>query len=271
MKTKTENVMQLQPTGETYTVDLYEFCELSDDVRARLASEYLEENAQEIEWAFTDSCEHDTWGAVKELENAITGARVSWHYNRWYSCDFDVNYSYDDCYSPAEVETVDDNGYWSSYDICGAWNAHVRRLNAICSMLDYLGYVDAEVYPVWDNHYNTIKENGAFNSRADDMHGKLVDEWYCELERACDDVARAIESCLRSEYEYMHSEEYAEAQLSEIEAGYECRTCEYPYYKNGGYTGRVYYSDSRKWYTADGELYEEANTNHECVSIVCAS
>lgn len=34
------------------------------------------------------------------------------------------------------------------------------------------------------------------------------------------------------------------------------------------YSGRVYYSDNRKWYTVDGELYEQSNVSHECVSLV---
>ena len=269
MKVKTEKVMQYVPTGETYDVELFEFFELNDGIKKRIAREYLEDNAEAIAFEFQESQESEIWECVRDLEKSICGARVKWHYNRWYSCDFDIEYRYDDCYSPCELDAVNDTGHCASMDICDAWNGHIRKLNAIYHELEYLGHLDNDVYPYWSRDCDVIRENVLFNSRIEELQDRYIGLWYEELEKACEDVADTIQRLLIDEWEYMNDIEYALIRLEdESEAGGEWRTCEYPYYKNGGYTGRIFYNDTRKWYTAYGELYEQANVNHECVSIV---
>jgi hypothetical protein len=157
---------------------------------------------------------------------------------------------------------ADDNGYYASMDICEAWNAHIRKMNALHMQAEYLYTLENDVYPIYDAHYTPIKENIAFNTRVSKMIGAIYDEWTAELERACVDVANTIRSLLDDEWNYVHSHEYAQDYLAEVDAGYECRTIDN--------SGRVYYHDTRKWYTADGQLYEEASVNHACVSIVRA-
>ena len=265
MRTKTENVMRYMPTGETYTVDLYEFHELSDDAQARIIDEYDEERQNDpyfSQW-FADFQEHEIWTCVHDLEKSITGARVQWRYNRWYSCDFDCEYAYDDCYTPYEVNRVDDTGYYASMDLCDAWNAHVRKLNAICYHVNYLESLMYGEYDVWGPHYVYLKYNETAYNRLETMRDHLIDAWYAELEAACEDVRNTIETLLRVEWEDYTSKEYARGEFEANEAGYECRTRDN--------SGRVFYSDSRKWYTVDGKFCEQGNVSYECVSIVKAS
>ena len=273
MRTKTENVMRYMPTGETYTVDLYEFHELTEDTQARIIDEYDEERRNDpyfSQW-FVDFQEHEIWECVRDLEKSINGARVSWRYNPWYSCDFDCEFSYDDCHDPSMLAKVTDSGYYASMDLCDVWNDHVRKLNAIATRYEYLDYLCWDVYSDWSG-FQPVRENEQFYNRCDALRELAITQWYAELERACDDVRNTIETLLRSEWDYYTSEEYTRLECEdEYAQGGKTYSCEYPYYKNGGYTGRVYYSDSRKWYTADGEFYEQFAINHACVSIVKAS
>ena len=264
MRTKTENVMCYMPTGETYTVELYEFHELNEDAQARIIDEYDEERQNDpyfSQW-FADFQEHEIWACVRDLEKSITGARVQWRYNRWYSCDFDCEFSYDDCYDPGEMERVKDTGYYASMDLCDAWNKHVRKLNAICYRMEHVDGLMCEEYDVWGPHYVYLKYNEAAYNRLEAMRDHLIGAWYAELEAACDDVRNTIETLLRAEWEYYTSEECARDEFEANEAGYECRTIDN--------SGRVYYHDTRKWYTAAGELFEQSDINHQCVSIVRA-
>lgn len=259
MRTKTENIMQYVPTGETYTVDLFEFHELADDVRADLVDRFMVENEGFFDDTFRDCHELDIWEAVKALQKQ-TGCK--WFYNPWYSCDFDVNYKMYETYETELFYPADDNGYYASFDICEAWNAHIRKMNALHMQAEYLYYLENDVYPIYNAHYTPIKENIAFNTRVSKMIEAIYDEWTAELERACVDVANTIQSLLDDEWNYVHSHEYAQDYLAEVDAGYECRTIDN--------SGRVYYHDTRKWYTADGQLYEEASVDHACISIVKA-
>lgn len=255
-------------------IPLFEYCELSDAAQARVIADYAEERASDPYYYqnFADTYERDIWECVRDLEKSINGARVSWRYNPWYSCDFDCEFSYDDCYTPCKLETIDDNGYYASMDICDAWNAHVKRLNAICALSEYMAELQFDIYPCHEWECDGKPENTSFYIKLDDMGDNLISIWYEELERACDDVRDTIETLLRGEWDYYTSEEYTRTECEdEYAQGGKTYSCEYPYYKNGGYTGRVYYSDSRKWYTADGEFYEQSTINHACVSIVKAS
>jgi len=267
MKTTTENIYGII---DTRTIQLYEFHELCEDAQNRVISEYMIERENDPYFAqyFADCYESEIWECVYSLEKSLSNIGVKWSYNPWYSADFDIVYRYNDCSSPDELTPVDDNDICYSMDLCDAWNAHVHKLNAICHRIDYLAYLSEDLYPIYDIYYNEIPENAAFSARADDMHLQMVDLWYMELEKACDDVRNTIETLLRGEWEWYASEECARDEYEANQTGEEYRTCEYPYYKNGGYTGRIYYSDSRKWYTAAGELYEQSKINHECVSIV---
>lgn len=271
MRNYTYNEMKLQPTGKTHTVELYEFHELADDAQARIIAEYDEERQGDpyfSQW-FADCYESEIWDAVRDLEKSITGVRVQWRYNPWYSCDFDVVFSYDDCYDPCELAPVEDNGYYASMDVCDAWNNHIRKLNAISAHIDYLYQAEDALY---DSGYMDLVAIGGTKRghrpganvafRIDELRGDIIGRWYEELEKACDDVRDAIEIILRNEWDYYASEEYARENFVANEAGYECRTIDS--------SGRVYYHDSRKWYTADGELFEESNIVHKCVSIVRA-
>lgn len=263
MRIKQEQVMKLQPTGETYTVKLYTFDELSDDARARVVSDFYEERASDpyfSQW-FIDCYEHKIWACVRDLEKSITGARVQWQYNRWYSCDFDCEFSYDDCYDPGEMERVKDTGYYASMDLCDAWNGHVRKLNAICYRVDYLESLMYGKYDVWGPHYVYQKHNEAAYNRLEGMRDDLVGRWYEELEAACEDVRNTIEYLLRGEWDYYTSEEYAAIECEdETTQGYECRQIDN--------AGRVYYSDCRRWYTVDGIYYDQSSVYNQCVSIV---
>jgi len=276
MRIKTEQIMRMQPTSETYTVDLYTFDELNDDAREKIIDEFMEERANDPYFAqwFSDAYESEIWACVRDFEQNITGANVQWRYNPWYSCDFDCVYKIKDFdwITPDEMEPVKDTGYYASMDICDAWNGHTRKLNAIARLYSYMSELQMTEYPAYEWEYNGDPCNMAFYNRLDAMTARLHDEWIEELERACNNVRDTIETLLRAEWEYYTSEECARLECEdESTQGGEFRACEYPYYSNGGYTGRVFYSDNRKWYTVDGEYYEQSDVNYECVSIVKAS
>ena len=262
MRIKTENVMRYMPTGETHTMDLYEFHELNDDTRARIVADYSEERQNDpyfSQW-FADTTESEIWAAVRDLEKSITGARVQWRYNRWYSCDFDCEFSYDDCYDPGELNRVDDNGICYSMDLCDAWNSHVDKLNATSRAFENVSNYMYDVNSSFD-YWNGETYEDRLYSILDDAQSNIVGRWYAELEAACEDVRNMIEYLLRAEWEYYTSEEYARMECEdEYAQGGECRTIDH--------SGRVYYSDNRRWYTVDGEFYEQSDVCRECVSIV---
>jgi len=278
MKTITSEEYIYNPETGTTTqarvIPLFEFFELNDGAKNHVVMDYMNERENDpyFNQYFYDCYESEIWECVRDLEQSITGARVQWQYNRWYSCDFDCEFSYDDCYDPGYIEPVKDTGYYASMDLCDAWNAHRRKLNALYYRVYYLDTLIYGDYDVWDVFSQYHKENEPFYNRLETMRDDLISQWFEELENACDDVRDTIETLLRGEWEYYTSEEYARMECEdETTQGGKSYACEYPYYKNGGYTGRIYYSDSRKWYTADGEFYEQSNIDHECVSIVKVS
>ena len=242
-------------TTQTRVISLFEFDELDDAARDRVAREYAEERANDPYFGqyFADTYEGEIWECVHALEKSITGADVRWRYSWWYSADFDCEYTYSDCYSPAYMERVSDTGYYASLDICEAWNAHAGRLNALYHQivgLDNLLYYAAD----GSARYWALME----------WAERVEGQWFAELEKACEDVRATIENLLRAEWEYYTSEEAARTECEDETAqGYEAHQIDG--------RGRVFYTDCRKWYTADGELYEQANVNHVCVSIVKAS
>jgi len=254
-------------TLQTRVIPLFEYWELNDDAKNRVISEYADERANDpyFDQFFSDSYERDIWECVHELEKSITGANVKWSYNRWYSCDFDCEYSINDIdwLSPDVMRTIENTGYYASMDLCDAWNKHMRKLNAFAMKHEYISELcdGPYYYEYWYEGQNP--ENKYFYKRLDDMRNKIFDAWIEELEAACKDVQDTIETLLRDEWENYTSEEYTRAECEDEYA----QGCEY---RTTDKSGRVYYSDSRKWYTADGELYDQSNINHACVSIVKA-
>ena len=241
------------------TVNLYEFRELPEDVQNRILNKYMETRT---EWLSIDFCnyqEHDIWECVRDLEKSITGARVRWDYNHWYSCDFDTEYAYDDCYDPCELEIIEDNGYYASMDICDSWNAHIKKLNAIYARFELIEQYINETASNYD-YWNLYTAADRVYNRLDDMRSDLIGRWYAELENACKDVSNTITSLLITEWEDVQTREYALNEYLANECGYESRTIDN--------SGRVYYYDSRQWFTIDGEKYETPNYRRECVSIV---
>lgn len=251
-------------TTQTRILPLFEFYELSDDAQEKAIEEYAEERANDpFLWqVFAENYERDIWECVKHLEDSINCARVEWEYNRFYSCDFDCEYKIKnfDWLEPDTNEEIQNNGYYASFDICNAWNAHARKMNALALMYEYIcEQIQALPYEPWV--FNSKPENMAFCEKLEYMSGEITDKWLCELEKACDDVRNAIETLLRGEWEYYTSEEYTRLECEdEFAQGSE--------YRQIDNNGRVYYSDSRRWYTANGEFYEQSNISHECVSIV---
>jgi len=260
MKTTTENIYGIT---DTRTIQLYEFHELCEDAQNRVIAEYAIERENDPYFAqyFTDCYESEIWECVHALENSISCANVKWHYNHWYSCDFDCEYTIKDIdwIEPDTCEPVKDTDYYASMDLCDAWNAHARKLNALATM--YGNLCDQIVklpYEEWE--FYAKPENRQFCEKLEKMKETIFDNWIIELEKACDDVRDTIETLLRGEWDYYASEECARDDFVGNHAGEEYRTCDN--------SGRVYYSDYRKWYTAAGELYEQSKINHECVSIV---
>jgi len=267
MKTTTGIISEYNAeTGTTQretTITLYTFDELTEEARARVVADYAGERANDpyfSQW-FADFQEHEIWECVRDLENTISWTGATWHYNRWYSCDFDCEFSYDDCYDPGELNRVNDNGICYSMDLCDAWNKHVRKLNGLCAQFEHVDYLCWDVYNEWDsNYYCDAPNNAHFYARADALRDHLIGAWYAELETACEDVRNTLEYLLRAEWEYYTGEEYAREECEdESTQGYECRQIDN--------AGRVYYSDCRRWYTVDGQFYEQSDVNHECVSI----
>ncbi len=257
MRTKVENIMQYVPTGETYEVKLYEFHELPKDTKNRIIDEYEADYLQWVDEDFRDYNEREIWDCVRDLEKQTN---CKWSYNRWYSCDFDVEYKTFPIWSPEYVEHAEDNGYYASFDICEAWNAHVSKLRGLYETYDYIDEIMENTFPYYDDNYAKIRENWTYHARLEEMRDKVHDMYIEELDDACRDVANAIQSLLTLEWEDVHSREYIESRFEDLETGYSCYTRDD--------SGRVYYYDSRKWYTEDGELYEESNVHHECISIV---
>ena len=275
MKTTTNIISTYNTeTGTTQhetTIELYTFNELTEEARARVVADYVEERANDPYFGqyFADTYEREIWDCVRNLEESITCACVRWQYNRWYSCDFDCEYKIKDFdwIAPDIAEVVKDDGYYASSDLCSAWNAHTRKLSALATMYDNLcDQVHKYPYAEWEYGRNGwgVPENRAYGEKLEDMRDNILNAWIEELEAAAEDVRNMIEYLLRGEWDYYTSEEYARMECEdEFTQG-----CEYRTRDN---SGRVFYSDSRKWYTVDGKFCEQGNVSYECVSIVKAS
>lgn len=252
-------------TGTTIketSVDLFEYHELSDDARARVIDDLISEHEYWLDEDFRNY-ESEIWDCVCSLEKNLSYLGIKWNYNPWYSCDFDIVYRYSDYSSPNELYPINDDGVCYSMDLCDVWNAHISKLNAICYHIDYVSEL-MDKYPMHDMYYNTISENVEFNSNLDELHLMLIDRWYIELCDACKDVANTLQGLLQCEWDYCHSREYTETLANdEVYTGGISYTIDK--------TGRKYFSDTRKWFTSLGELFEESNVMRECVSIVKAS
>ena len=109
-------------------------------------------------------------------------------------------------------------------------------------------------------HEDELRELIAKYDACDDYdeRGEIAEKFARVHRQACEDACRVFQQCAEDEREYQESFERFEDEYTQGST--------YTYY---GYAdGRKYRSDSRKWYTADGEFFEQSNVNHECVSIV---
>jgi len=268
MKTITTTEYNYDTENGTTTIKrvipLFEYYELNEDAQNRVISEYAieRENDPYFTQYFVDCYESEIWECVHALENSIACADVKWNYNRWYSCDFDCEYKIKDIdwLEPDTCEPVKNTGYYASMDITETWNAHVRKLNALATMYGNLCDQIIELpYEEWE--FFAKPENRHFCEKLEKMKETTFDNWIIELEKACDDVRDTIETLLRGEWDYYTSEEYSRIECED-------ETTQGGEYRTRDNAGRVYYSDNRKWYTKDGELFEQSDIDHVCISIV---
>ena len=139
-----------------------------------------------------------------------------------------------------------DRGDYATMDIADVFNSHGPKMEEYASM--------------W--YQVAFPESGSCFYECDDetsyeLLGMYESLYLKEYERAAQDALNKWYDLREAEEEYLTS---FEAFADEFNQGYEVRTIDK--------SGRVYYSDCRKWYTVDGEFYEQSNTNHECISIV---
>lgn len=222
---------------------LYTLDELNDKARERAYNEWLDEYRDSYEW----TCDVVYSDTVYYGDKALASVGINAEWDSWDNC-FVGNYAdpYSGRYLPyitaadylpdhaRSICYMDDQGYCSSMDMADAFNAYEPRL------LELIGA------------YETATEY-------DDLIS--ISEQFARVHReACAAACRVFQDCFAGEKDYYESMEHFEDET--IQGG-EWRTRDN--------SGRVYYSDNRRWYTADGEFYEQSDVNHECVSIVKAS
>lgn len=146
------------------------------------------------------------------------------------------------------ADKMKDGGEWVSMDMAEAFNAHGPKMEEYAGMWYQVAYPENNT-PFWDCDDETSY----------DLLGMFEELYLEEYEAAVYDALRKWKENREAEEEYITSFEAFEDEFSQ---GYECRQIDK--------SGRVYYSDCRKWYTIDGEYYDQSNINHACVSIVKA-
>lgn len=243
MKNYTYSEMKLQPTGRLIKIELFTLEELSNEARERAYKEWLDEYCESFEYI----CELQYSDVITYGEKALASVGINAEWDSWDNC-YPGNYAdphsgrFSPCVTAADylpddagaICHMDDFGFYSSMDMADTFNEYETELRELVS-----------AYAIeWD--YEKQLEISAQFAR---VHND-----------ACRAACRVFQNCYEEEKEYNESMERFEDESMQ---GYEYRTTDN--------AGRVHYSDNRRWYTADGELYEQSNISHECVSIVKAS
>lgn len=227
---------------KTQETTLFELYELTDDARENAYKNWLDDYRWSGEYTM-DLMYSDT---VHYGDKALEGVGMVAEWDSWDNCrpgsyiDPDngrmTPYLTAADYLPnaENICSMDDYGYWSSMDMADAFNEYSAQLLELVK-----AYKACEDY---------------------DESGRIAEEFARLHKDACWDACRVFQRCYEDEKEDLESLERFEDESTQ---GYECRTI--------GRTGRVYYSDCRKWYTEDGEYWGESSINNACVSIVKAS
>lgn len=146
------------------------------------------------------------------------------------------------------AERMADVGEYCSIDMAEAFNAHGPALEEYAAMWYQVAF------PEYGTPFYECDDQTGY-----DLMGMFEELYLQEFEAAAQDALNKWTENRECEREYMTS---FEAFADEFNQGYSCRTTD---------GVRVYYHDSRKWYTADGEYYGDSNVSGACISIVKTS
>lgn len=238
MKSRQYPEMQHQPTGRIITIELFTIDELSDDARERAYNDWLEEpSALQIEYYLQDTIDYD---ARKALDPIIPNWNCDAYGHIW-PIMRNVKMPND-----GHAPRMKDCGDWATMDIADAFNAYGHEME------EYANIWYRIAYPESGSAFYECDDTAAY-----DLLGLYEDLYLQTFEKAAQAALSKWEELREAEREYHTS---TEAFEDEFNQGYECRTIDR--------TGRVYLNDCRKWYTANGEFYEQSDITHECVSIV---
>lgn len=249
MRTKTESIMRYMPTGETYTVELFELHELDDGARDNAYRNWLEDYRESAGYYY-DVTQNDV---IHYGDKALASVGINAEWDSWDNC-FPGNYAdpYNGRYLP----------YGDAAEYLGVdWGARMTARD-ICHMDDYGYYSSMDMAEAFNAYEARLLQLVADYEKCDDYDGRGdIAEQFARLHReACEKACKALQNDYEVEREYLESFEHFE---DETEQGYCWRTLDE--------TGRVIFHDCRKWYTAEGEFYEQADVSGACVSIVKAS
>ena len=138
------------------------------------------------------------------------------------------------------------NGDYASMDIADAFNAYGPEMEKHAAMWYRVAF------PEYGTPFYDCDDQTSY-----DLMGLYEELYFKAFERAAQAALNKWEELREIEREYYTSREAFEDEYNQ---GGEWRSIDK--------TGRVYYTDSRNWYTADGEFYGQSSVNHECISIV---
>lgn len=238
MKTHNYPEMALKPTGRIITIELFTIDELGDDARKRAYNDWLDTiGIYDVEDHLQTSIDYD---ARKALDPIIPNWDCD-NYGHIWPIMSNVRIPQD-----GHAPRMTDNGDCFSMDIADAFNAHGPQMEEYAGMWYQIAFPECDS-PFWDCDDQTSY----------DLLAMYEDLYLNAFEKAAQDALNKWEELRECEREYLTS---VEAFEDETNQGYECRTIDK--------TGRVYHHDCRKWYTVDGEFYEQSDISHECVSIV---
>lgn len=241
MKKNLVNEMKLQPTGRVIVLNLFELHELSEEAQENAYREWLDEYRYSTEHI----CDLQYSDVIHYGDKALASVGIDAEWDSWDNC-FPGNYidpytgrgvaymTAADYLPDAEnICHMEDYGYYSSMDMADAFNVYESELR---------GLVDE--YRKTDDY---------------DKRGDIADRFAYLHREACRDACKVFRDRYEEEKEDLESFERFEDETTQ---GYRCYTRDS--------AGRVYCTDCRKWYTEDGELYEQSDVNHACISIVKA-
>ena len=230
--------MGFAPTGRILTVELFTIDELSDEARENAYNDWVESvGIYDVEDYLQMTIDHD----VRETIDPIIPNWDCDNYGNIWPVMRNVRMPLD-----GHAPKMEHSGDWASMDVADAFNAYGPQMEEYADMYYRVAF----------------PEHGSAFYECDDRTSYDLMELYEELylkvfEIAAQSALDKWEELREMEREYHTS---VEAFEDEFNQGYECRTIDE--------AGRVYYHDSRKWYTIDGEFYEQANINDQCISIV---